>query len=130
MKRDVIGKSIIVLVFLFMGLGATHGSAWADPAAVGHPSLNADSTLASPIGIYQKFISRADGSRCPMYPSDSHYAAQAFAQKGLIMGFVLTFDRLLRCGRDETRLAPPILVNGVRLTYDPLSANTFWWDKK
>lgn len=80
--------------------------------------------------MFQQFVSRADGNRCPMYPSCSHYSAQAFAEKGLVKGWVLSCDRLLRCGRDETRLAPPITVNGARLTYDPISANVFWWDKK
>jgi hypothetical protein len=126
MKGDVIGKCIIVLLFLFMG----PGSAWAGPPVVNHQSGKRDSTRGSLIWMYQNTISRADGNRCPMYPSCSHYAAQAFAEKGPLIGWILACDRLLRGGRDETRLAPKILVNGVRLTYDPLSANTFWWDKK
>jgi uncharacterized protein len=84
----------------------------------------------SPLTRLQQFISRADGDRCPMYPSCSHYARTAFAEKGILMGWVLTSDRLLRCGRDETRLAPPVNVHGVRHTYDPLAANIFWWDKQ
>jgi uncharacterized protein len=101
-------------------------------ATSGADSGGADqsSVWGSPIRMFQQFVSRADGNRCPMYPSCSHYSAQAFAEKGLISGFVLTCDRLMRCGRDETRLARPINVQGVRHTYDPLSANTFWWDKK
>ena len=82
-----------------------------------------------PIGLFRKFISRADGDRCPMYPTCSHYAAQAFAQKGVLMGWVLTCDRLLRCGRDETRLARKVNIKGTVYTYDPLTANTFWWDR-
>jgi uncharacterized protein len=84
----------------------------------------------SPLTRLQQFISRADGDRCPMYPSCSHYARTAFAEKGVLRGWVLTSDRLLRCGRDETRLAPPVNVHGVRHTYDPLAANIFWWDKQ
>jgi putative component of membrane protein insertase Oxa1/YidC/SpoIIIJ protein YidD len=85
---------------------------------------------SSPLGRMQKFISRADGDRCPMYPTCSRYAAQSIARHGVLAGWVLTCDRLLRCGRDETRQAPPIRVHGVRYAYDPLDANTFWWNER
>ncbi|MFZ1983342.1 MAG: membrane protein insertion efficiency factor YidD, partial [Desulfatitalea sp.] len=90
-------------------------SAGADASAV-FPPLEEQTAGAwsSPLGRLQKFISRADGDRCPMYPTCSHYAAQAIARQGVLAGWVLTSDRLLRCGRDETRLAPPIRVHGVR----------------
>jgi hypothetical protein len=39
----------------------------------------------------------------------------------------MTFDRLLRCGRDELRLSPAIVVNDELLCYDPLENNDFWW---
>lgn len=83
----------------------------------------------TPIGLYQRIISRADGDRCPMYPSCSHYAKEAFAKEGLLIGWILTCDRLLRCGRDETRLAAKVTQNGTVSSYDPLNANTFWWDE-
>ena len=81
-----------------------------------------------PITFFQKVISRADGQRCPMHPSCSHYADTAIKKYGLLKGWILACDRLLRCGRDEVRLAPAIMVDGQRLAHDPLSANTFWWD--
>lgn len=82
----------------------------------------------SPLRLLMNFVSRADGERCPMYPTCSHYARQAFAEKGLLMGWVLTSDRLLRCGRDETRMAPKVRIDGVPHAHDPLVANIFWWD--
>lgn len=85
------------------------------------------SFLASPFTLYQSTISKADGQRCPMYPSCSHYAAQAVERHGKILGWLLTADRLLRCGRDETRRVPKVMVNGNRRAYDPLEANTSWW---
>lgn len=106
------------------------------------PLLQADQTLIvpstkqtvrhdrSPLRLLMDFVSRADGERCPMYPTCSHYARQAFAEKGLLMGWVLTSDRLLRCGRDETRLAPKVRIDGVPHAHDPLSANIFWWDNR
>lgn len=93
-------------------------------------SLHDSPPLANPISplkSMQRFISRADGDRCAMYPTCSHYASEAFAHEGIMMGWVLTCDRLLRCGRDEKRLAKPIRVQGQKYAYDPLDANTFWW---
>lgn len=105
--------------------------AGADASAVS-PSLEEQTAgvWSSPLGRLQKFISRADGDRCPMYPTCSRYAAQSIARHGALAGWVLTCDRLLRCGRDETRLATPIRVQGVRHAYDPLDANTFWWNER
>jgi putative component of membrane protein insertase Oxa1/YidC/SpoIIIJ protein YidD len=85
------------------------------------------SILASPLTLYQATVSKADGQRCPMYPSCSHYAAQAVERHGKILGWLLTGDRLLRCGHDETRRVPKVMVNGNQRAYDPLEANTFWW---
>jgi uncharacterized protein len=77
--------------------------------------------------FYQATISRADGNRCPMYPSCSQYAAQALKTHGPVMGWVMTCDRLLRCGRSGTRLAPQVRAHGRPLTFDPMEANDFWW---
>ena len=93
-----------------------------------HPATASDAPEITPIGLFRRFISKADGDRCPMYPTCSHYASEAFAKKGILIGWILTSDRLLRCGRDETRLAPKIRIHGRVHSYDPVSANTFWWD--
>jgi hypothetical protein len=101
---------------------------WSDLAYAADPAESSSgATLA--LDFYQSFLSRADGQRCPMAPSCSQYAKQAFHKYGFIKGWVLTCDRLLRCGRDEIRLAPAIRVNGVIQAFDPLEANTFWWDR-
>jgi hypothetical protein len=60
-----------------------------------------------------------------MYPSCSAYSRNSFAEEGFFWGFVMTCDRLMRCGRDETRLAPKVWVDGRELTVDPLEANQF-----
>lgn len=120
----------ILLIFLFTSVCATAIPAWADPADADGSREKETSTWGSPIGMFQKFVSRADGNRCPMYPSCSHYSAQAFREKGLLKGWILTCDRLLRCGRDETRLAPKVRIQGEPHAYDTLEANVFWWDKR
>ena len=65
-----------------------------------------------------------------MYPSCSQYGFQSFQTHGFLVGSVLTWDRLYRCGRDELRRSPPILIDGRFKCYDPLAHNDFWWHKK
>ena len=82
---------------------------------------------SSPLTFFQRVISRADGDRDPMYPSCSHYARTVFSRYNPVTAWILTSDRLLRCGHDEVRLAPKVYVSGEPLAYDPVEANTFWW---
>lgn len=83
----------------------------------------------TPIRFFQRTFSRADGHRCAMHPSCSQYASTAFKTHNLFMAWILTSDRLLRCGHDEIRKAPHVIIHGERKAYDPLTANTFWWSK-
>lgn len=94
------------------GAGDTHHPAW-----------------SSPLVLFQRVISRADGDRCPMAPSCSHYTATVFKRHHPATAWVLACDRLLRCGHDEVRLAPRVWENGHVRAYDPVDANTFWWRK-
>jgi putative component of membrane protein insertase Oxa1/YidC/SpoIIIJ protein YidD len=64
---------------------------------------------------------------CPMHPSCSQYAQQAIAKHGPLLGTVMASDRLMRCGRNETQVAPRVLVNGVWKYHDPLHNNDRWW---
>lgn len=79
------------------------------------------------VRFYQNYLSGADGSRCPMMPSCSEYAAQAVERHGPVMGWIMACDRILRCGRSETKLAPRIRVQGRSYVLDPVSRNDFWW---
>lgn len=83
--------------------------------------------MAFALKIFRKTISRADGRRCMMYPSCSHYSGQAFEKHGFIKGWVMTTDRLLRCGRDEKRIAEAVVIDRQAYVYDPLERNDFWW---
>ena len=100
-------------------------SAFADDTSA--TSGSSFSIWAPPLKFFQKYISKADGDRCPMYPSCSHYAEKAFTKHGAFKGWILTCDRLLRCGRDEVRLSPKVHANGRSRTFDPVEANTRWW---
>lgn len=82
------------------------------------------------LGFYERFISPVDGDRCPMHPTCSAYAREAVQRHGLFMGWIMACDRLVRCGRDETRISPSIIKDKNRTTLDPVSANDFWWYKQ
>ncbi len=75
---------------------------------------------------FQEVISPIDAGRCQMYPTCSEYSRQAIAKHGLVMGLVMTFDRLLH-EYDEPRFAPTVVVGGRVRYHDPVSANDFWW---
>ena len=79
------------------------------------------------VEAYRKNISPIDGKDCPMYPSCSEYSIQSFKKHGSLVGWIMTVDRLFRCGRDELRLSPQIIVNGEWRWYDPPERNDFWW---
>lgn len=82
------------------------------------------------IGFYQGPLNHLSSVRrgpCPMHPSCSEYARQAMAKHGPLIGWTMATDRLLRCGRDETRLAPKVWVDGQLKYYDPVEQNDFWW---
>jgi len=64
-----------------------------------------------------------------MYPSCSEYSKQAIHKHGFAVGWTMTMDRLMRCGRDEIKLAPRIFVNGEWRYYDPVESNDFWWSR-
>jgi putative component of membrane protein insertase Oxa1/YidC/SpoIIIJ protein YidD len=80
-----------------------------------------------PINLFQRFVSPADGDRCPMYPSCSAYGKNAFTRHGPLMGWILTSDRLLRCGRDEVVQGAAVRNKDRVLTHDSVENNDFWW---
>jgi putative membrane protein insertion efficiency factor len=80
-----------------------------------------------PVKFYQKFLSGVDGNRCPMYPTCSRFCIEAVQKHGLFKGWIMTCDRLIRCGRDEIQVSQKIWLNGKAHCYDPVDANDFWW---
>jgi uncharacterized protein len=95
-----------------------------DPTENG--SNREESLLLFPITFYQKIISPAVGNRCQMSPSCSTYSKEAFQTHGFFLGWIMTCDRLIRCGRDEIDLSPGVWSSEGRRTLDPLSANDSW----
>lgn len=79
--------------------------------------------------VFQNFISPVDGDRCRMSPTCSGYSKQAYRKYGLIIGSILTADRLQHEG-NEYLVSPIADDDGVQRVFDPLDNNVFWWNKK
>ncbi len=78
------------------------------------------------IGFYTGTLNHLEGVRrgsCPMYPSCSQYSRQAVSRHGFVKGWVMTMDRLMRCGRDELKTAPRVFAHGDWRHYDPVERN-------
>jgi putative component of membrane protein insertase Oxa1/YidC/SpoIIIJ protein YidD len=95
-----------------------------------HAARSDSNPVLKAIQFFGNTISRADGDRCPMAPTCSAYSAQAIKKHGLLKGWIMTSDRLMRCGRDELKHSDTILIEGKRRSYDPLRNNDFWWQSK
>lgn len=108
----------------------TPWSVSAEPPALSSSTPKASSTWNTSLKLFQMTVSKADRNRCPMYPSCSHYSRQAFERYNPITAWILTADRLLRCGRDETRLSKPVIIQGRTRIKDTLADNTFWWSSR
>jgi len=127
-------KIIIILLFLMMLPAGAFSQDKTIPDHDDDHDDDHDHFLLFPIKLFQKYISGADGDRCPMYPSCSQYCKQAFRKNGAILGIIMSCDRLLRCGRDELSVSPIMEHHGVeyqdqRLCNDSVENNDFWFDK-
>lgn len=69
--------------------------------------------------FYKKFISSQDTPSCVFYPSCSVYSVEAFQKKGIILGWLHTFDRLTRCHQLVREKDYPFDTEKNRF-YDPL----------
>jgi hypothetical protein len=133
MKKAVLKKPTLAIcgaLFAILVISLPVHSARAD-SNDGGPAAGTwhQTAWSSPLILFQRLISRADGDRCPMAPSCSHYAADVFEHYHPFTAWILTCDRLLRCGHDEVRLGPRVMVDGRTRIFDPVAANTFWWRK-
>ena len=122
-----IEKLTLCLIVLFLIASCTYSK-----------SMQAENDMKSDpvsamIGFYRgplNHLSAVRSSECPMYPSDSEYGLQSIQKHGMLLGWIMTMDRLMRCGRDETKLSPKVFVNGTWKYYDPVENNDFWWSDK
>jgi putative component of membrane protein insertase Oxa1/YidC/SpoIIIJ protein YidD len=76
--------------------------------------------------FFSKHISAVDGDRCPSAPTCSSYSVQAFRKHGLVMGWLMTVDRLIHEG-DEWHFSPVEERGGKGKIIDPVENNDYWW---
>jgi hypothetical protein len=77
---------------------------------------------------WHQVLTRADGPRSVMYPTASGFLGQAAAKHGMLIGIMMTTDRIMH-EWDEQRRAPRIVIYGISRAYDPVEANDFWWTR-
>ncbi len=107
-------------ICLFFILGCAHG-----PAKDQHTNLFEDT-----LQIYRGPLDHLSAVRrgvCPMHPSCSEYGRRSIRKHGFFIGWTMTMDRLLRCGRSEIKQFRRVWVAGDWKFYDPVSANDSWW---
>jgi len=68
-----------------------------------------------------------DGDRCPSIPSCSAYSAQAMKKHGFFVGWMMTVDRLIHEGKEETLVSTVVHSEGKWKIFDPVENNDFWW---
>jgi len=131
----MIKKLRFVIFFIIIGILCRTSFAAQDVKVVENPKVSpwtaekqADLVLY-PIKFYRNYISGADSNRCSMYPSCSQYCIETFKKHGLFLGWIMCSDRLLRCGRDETKLSVPVWINDEKHSFDPVNNNDFWWQQ-
>lgn len=81
------------------------------------------------IVFYQEHLNHLNAVRsggCSMYPSCSEYSRQVMEKHGMAIGWIMTVDRLLRCGRDELKTVQHFYIDGKKRYYDPVEYNDFW----
>lgn len=78
------------------------------------------------VGLFQRYISPVDGSRCQMYPTCSQYARLCLQKHGGMKGFFMSADRLMRDNWGIPQYHSLILHHDRLYYYDPVAANDFW----
>ncbi len=126
MKKSLLLKPAVAAIFIiaaiFLSACATTGG--------GPDAPDEDAAVSPLIRFYRgplNHLSSVRQGQCPMHPSCSEYADQAIEKHGPVVGWTMALDRLMRCGRDETKRNRKIRVKGDVLFYDPVEENDGWW---
>ena len=103
------------------------------PRTMNEEARKSFNPLRSVVNFYQgplNHLSAVKQAECSMYPSCSEYSIRCFEKHGLLIGWIMTYDRVMRCGRDELKLSPQAIVDGKWKCIDKVESNDFWWDKE
>lgn len=118
----------LTATFLLLGLLTlgSHGKALAETSPFAEEGQGFSPALWL-VNIYREHISPIDGDRCPSLPPCSTYCFQAVRKHGFLMGWMMTVDRLLHEGKEETNVSPVVYSDGKWKIFDPVQNNDFWW---
>jgi putative component of membrane protein insertase Oxa1/YidC/SpoIIIJ protein YidD/tetratricopeptide (TPR) repeat protein len=83
----------------------------------------------STIQTYQILVSPGKGASCPMHPHCSEYGLETFRQFNPLRAFVMTADRLHRCGHDLDNY-PLVRADGYLRFYDPVQPTSLSGTRK
>ena len=117
--------TLTLLVFGLLILGS-HGKTLAEPAPPPDETQGFNPALWL-VNIYREHVSPIDGDRCPSFPTCSSYSVQAMEKHGFLLGWMMTVDRLLHEGQEETKVSPVVYYEGKWRIFDPVRNNDFWW---
>jgi uncharacterized protein len=117
--------SLTLLVLVLLTLGS-YGRVFAEPSSPPDETGSFNPALWL-VNLYRDHVSPIDGDRCPSLPTCSSYSLQAFEKHGFFLGWMMTVDRLIHEGREETRVSPVVYSEGQWKIYDPVQNNDFWW---
>jgi Putative membrane protein insertion efficiency factor len=81
------------------------------------------------VTLYREHISPIDGDRCPSLPTCSSYSVHAMEKHGFFLGWMMTVDRLIHEGQEETKVSPVVYHEGKWRIFDPVWNNDFWWHR-
>ena len=121
-----------IFIFFLVSIDSPVGRAFEDELSESSDTVNGQETSgfnlgAAIVSIFKDHISAVDGDRCPSVPTCSAYGVEAFKKHGFFMGWMMTVDRLIHEGKEETTVSPLIYTNGKWRIYDPIKNNDFWW---
>jgi len=129
-KRPPVQKIIISIIFLLCFSYLTTIRIGSCKAEEKEDTPSATKVMVETIKFYQKVISPAGGDRCPMYPSCSNYALQAFQKHGFLLGWMMSADRLMRENASNPSNYSLISIKGQLRYYDPLENHDFWFSRR
>ena len=116
-------STLLVLGLLILG---SYGKAFAEPVSPPDETRAFNPALWL-VSLYRDHISPIDGDRCPSLPTCSSYSLQAMEKHGFFLGWMMTVDRLLHEGQEETKVSPVVYYEGKWMIFDPVRNNDFWW---
>lgn len=116
----VVAAAASLAFFLYLPCALAGG----ENSPAGDSKLNPGAWVVS---LFRDHISAVDGNRCPSTPSCSSYSHRAFRKHGFFVGWLMTVDRLIHEGGEETAVSPLIYRRGEIKILDPVADNDFWW---